>query len=47
MLDDEFDATDGYLLHETVCACHHLAYNVHLGACPIAVADSPSPWSPR
>jgi len=47
MFDDPDAADEGYRLHETVCACHNLTYNVHLGACPIAAADAPTPWSPK
>ena len=30
----DLDDTD-LRLHEAVCPCHNLAFNSHLGACPI------------
>lgn len=45
--DDDDNVPEGYLANEAVCPCHRLTYNRHLGACPIAAADAPTPWSPK
>jgi hypothetical protein len=39
----DLDPDDGYLPDEALCACHHLTFNRHLGACPITAAETTIP----